>query len=237
MNIPLVTEIGQNKPRLIENGEDLVYPNGDILVSKYKQLYFDDFLYNGTPFGILPDLILQEPEAGEILFGAQSFLSINLYNSESAIQGSIQKVTGNPFNHKISCAFKHSANDANMRDMLFGYEALTFFPTTETNRIAITGTLVGSDYTLSVNIENGTGQHTQTLGVITNTLNNLSIEFTESDIIFTLNETSVTIANSHTNLPSFFLGYPTLQFRVSSFSTIAVTNRVDLDYLKVEKNG
>lgn len=237
MNIPLVTEIGQNKPRLIENGEDLVYPNGDILVSKYKQLYFDDFLYQGSPFGILPDLILEEPEAGEILFGAQSFLSINLFNSESINKGSIKKVTGNPLNHKISCSFRHSANDANMRDMLFGYEALTFFPTLETRRIAITGTLVGTDYTLSVDIGGGTGRWTQTLGIVTNTRNTLSIEFTDSDLIFTLNETSITIASDFGYLPVFFLPYPALEFRVSSYSTIPVTNRVDLDYLKVEKNG
>lgn len=219
-----------------ENGWSSSSPES-LLSSPYTTVYYDDFLYNGTPFGILPDLILEEPDAGEILFGAQSFLSINLFNSESVIQGSIKKVTGNPLNHKISCAFKHSANDANMRAILFGYNTTEPFPLIGVNRIAIIGILDGLDYRLSASIENSAGGHSQTLGIVTDTLNTLSIEFTESNIIFTLNETSVTIDNTHPDLPTFALGYPALEFRVFSYTSLPMANRVDLDYLKVEKNG
>lgn len=240
MKIPLVTELGQNKAELIGNEDLLVYPNGEYIISPYTTVYFEDFLYSGTPFGLLPDLILEEPEVGEILFGDQSCISINLFSSETLTYGSIKKVTGDPLNHKVSCAFKHSANDSNMRDIFFGYESLVLFPVLSTIHVAISGTLVGSDYTLSVDIQNSAGRHTQTLGVVTDTLNTLSIEFTDSNVIFTLNETAITIPNSHPNMPSFADGpfyHPPLGFRVSSSTTFPTTNRVDLDFLKVEKNG
>lgn len=202
-------------------------------------VYYDDFLYTGTPFGVLPDLVIVEPDAGEVSFGTTSMLSFNLTSSAGVNSGGVQKTTGNPDNTIVSCAFKHTDNNEFMRDTFFGYESLIFFPSNETNRIAITGTLVSGDYTLFADIENADGRHTVALGVVTNTLNNISIEFTETDVIFKLNEeTPVTLAKNHVNMPGFLsFGFPALAFSAISTGPLASPNRVDLDYLKVERTN